>query len=419
MKLGFSETDITPKTPVIMVGFNRADNVSRGVRDSLLAQVSVWENNETCCLVTIDNIGFNKSEANLLRDRIGAMIGVSREKVMLSFSHTHAAVHVTAEKEYYDALCQKICLAAKKAKASMAEVSVGWDCVEADIGNNRREFSEIVDRRVGVLKVSSRNTKDVKLIILRLTAHCNVLKKDNYLISADYFGAVRKVLREKYLCPIMVVQGSAGNIAPKYYQASFTPIDGQGKAYINCDDALEKMAQEVSKKVAPILNAISMKPNATVYAYSKFVLLRSKVPSLTEAHAIADEALKYCGINGQKWLEQVEAFHNSGISFQEESLEIQYFGIGSWCLCGIPNETMTEFALETERLLQNPFFYFNGYTNGCGSYFPTKEEYSLGGYEVYWSMLLYFADYGRLYPYDCEAFDTVIASAVENFIGNQ
>ena len=213
MKLGFSETDITPKTPVIMVGFNCADNVSRGVRDSLLAQVSVWENNETCCLVTIDNIGFNKSEANLLRDRIGTMIGVSREKVMLSFSHTHAAVHVTAEKEYYDALCQKICLAAKKAKASMAEVSVGWDCVEADIGNNRREFSETVDRRVGVLKVSSRNTKDVKLIILRLTAHCNVLKKDNYLISADYFGAVRKVLREKYLCPIMIaVPGRLGQL---------------------------------------------------------------------------------------------------------------------------------------------------------------------------------------------------------------
>lgn len=85
MKLGFSETDITPKTPVIMVGFNRADNVSRGVRDSLLAQVSVWENNETCCLVTIDNIGFNKSEANLLRDRIGTMIGVSREKACYHF----------------------------------------------------------------------------------------------------------------------------------------------------------------------------------------------------------------------------------------------------------------------------------------------------------------------------------------------
>ena len=44
MKLGFSETDITPKTPVIMVGFNRADNVSRGVRDSLLAHIRVGRN---------------------------------------------------------------------------------------------------------------------------------------------------------------------------------------------------------------------------------------------------------------------------------------------------------------------------------------------------------------------------------------
>lgn len=62
MKMGFAETDITPKTPVTMVGFNRTDNISRGILDGLRAQVSVWENNETCCLVTIDNIGFNKEK---------------------------------------------------------------------------------------------------------------------------------------------------------------------------------------------------------------------------------------------------------------------------------------------------------------------------------------------------------------------
>lgn len=56
MKMGFSETDITPQRPVTMVGFNRADNISRGILDCLMAQVSVWENNGTCCLVTIDNI---------------------------------------------------------------------------------------------------------------------------------------------------------------------------------------------------------------------------------------------------------------------------------------------------------------------------------------------------------------------------
>lgn len=135
---------------------------------------------------------------------------------------------------------------------------------------------------------------------------------------------------------------------------------------------------------------------------------------MDEAHQIADEALKYCGIDGRKWLDEVESFHVKGMPFQEECLEIQYFCIGDWCLCGIPNETMTEFALKTQQLTGNPYFFFNGYTNGCSSYFPTKEEYDLGGYEVYWGMLLYYADYGRVYPYPRDAFDTVIAYAVEN-----
>lgn len=416
MKMGFAETDITPKMSVTMVGFNRTDNISRGILDCLTAQVSVWNDNGICCLVTIDSIGFNKREANLLRDMIGAIICAPREKVMLSFSHTHAAVNVSVEKEYYEMLCQKICRAVENAKASMIEVSVGWDNVEADIGVNRRKSSAEIDRRVGILKICASDSNDLKLVILRLTAHCNVLKSDNYLISADYFGAVRKVFYEKYHCPIMIVQGSAGNIAPKYYSATFTPIDGRGEEYINCDTALDNMAQEVIDKVEPIFNEINTKCNTNVYAYSKYIPLQSEIPSMDEARQIADEAQKYCGIDGQKWLKEVERLQNRGITFQEEYLEMQYFRIGEWCLCGIPNETMTEFALETEQLLKNSYFYFNGYTNGCGSYFPTKEEYDLGGYEVYWAMLIYYADYGRVYPYKREAIDIVIAYAVENLI---
>lgn len=73
MKMGYAETDITPEMPVTMVGFNRTDNISRGILDCLMAQVSIWEDNGICCLVTIDNIGFSKKEANILRDRIGAI----------------------------------------------------------------------------------------------------------------------------------------------------------------------------------------------------------------------------------------------------------------------------------------------------------------------------------------------------------
>ena len=61
-----------------------------------------------------------------------------------------------------------------------------------------------LDKRVGVLKVCNA-TEDGKmeLLILRLTAHCNALKRDNYMISPDFY------------CPIMIIQGAAGNVAPK------------------------------------------------------------------------------------------------------------------------------------------------------------------------------------------------------------
>ena len=100
------------------------------------------------------------------------------------------------------------------------------------------------------------------------------------------------------------------------------------------------MAQEVIHKVEPILKTIDMKDDINVHTYSRYIPLQSKIPSMDEAHKIADEALKYCGIDGQNWLKEVESFHDRGISFLEENLEIQYFCISDWCLCGIPNETM-------------------------------------------------------------------------------
>lgn len=34
--------------------------------------------------------------------------------------------------------------------------------------------------------------------LLRITAHANILSRDNMLISADYFGVTRRLLEEQY-----------------------------------------------------------------------------------------------------------------------------------------------------------------------------------------------------------------------------
>ncbi len=403
LKLGYAQADITPDTPMPLIGFNRADNLSRGVLKPLLAQVSVWESEERCCLICIDSIGFSKNLADRLRIKVGKVLNISSDRVMLCFSHCHSAPDVAGMPHYYEMVCSKIELVAGIALSSMHPVLCGWSNAEAEIGVNRREGNTNLDNRVGILKVCGENKKDMHLLLLRVTAHCNALKGDNYLISPDYFGAIRDVLQEKFACPIMVIQGSAGNIAPKYFDSSETPIDARGTEYIRSGTALEDMADIIYENVAQKIWSVDVSGDWSVKMYSKDIILSSNVPSFDRAEQIAAEAKLYCGIDGTEWLNEIKYLHKAGINRQQDEVEIQYFSIGEWCMCGAPYELMVEFALKSMERLKDEFFYVNGYTNGCLTYFPTEEEYEKGGYEVYWSMLIYYKYFDRVFPFEKES----------------
>lgn len=414
IKLGYAETDITPNIPLQLVGFNRADNASRGVLKPLLAQVSIWESEKRHCLITIDSIGFKKELADILRIKVGNMLKVSRDKVMLCFSHCHSAPDVDNSEEYFEMVCRNVLMAVHSAAADMHPVSVGWDNVEVDIGVNRREDNISLDKRAGILKVCGLEKEERKLLLIRVTAHCNVLKWDNYLISPDYFGSIRELLQEKYGCPIMVIQGSAGNIAPKYFNSAENPIDARGPQYIRSNTALEDMAVVVCEKLSQRIDLIEVADTWTIDMYSREIRLYADVPTLVAAEKIAEEAKNHCGIDGTAWLGEIERLRNAGVYRQEETIEVHYFAIGKWCICGVPYELMVEFALESMKKLDNPFFYVNGYINGCQSYFPTEEEYDQGGYEVYWSILIYYTYFNRVFPFERDSASKLIEFILEN-----
>lgn len=399
LKMGFAETDITPSGPVETIGFGREDQISRGVLQPLSAQITVWSyEEELCCVASIDHIGFSMQSADQLRDEIGEILSVPREKVMLCFSHGHSSPNESAEPEYFQFACRQIEKAVKTAFRHMVPVKAVWGNGTVDIGLNRRKGSDVIDRRAGILKVCGADTGELKLLLLRLTAHCNVLKRDNYLISPDYFGAVRELTGAEFHCPVMVIQGAAGNIAPRYFHSATNPPDADDERFVRSVTALEDMAREVQKGISPVITVMEPREVGLLSMYSKRLSLYAEVPSSEEALRVADEALKFAGIDGSGWLEEVKRLQEQGIQEQMEQVEVQYFALGEGCLCGVANEVMTEFAQTTSEQLENEFFYFNGYTNGSSGYFPTEEEFDKGGYEVYWSMLAYYPYYGRVFP---------------------
>lgn len=418
-EFGYAQVDITPDVPVEMIGFGRADETSRGVLRPLAAQVSVWKfQGELSCLAAIDHIGFSRAHADELRNAIGEILGSPRRRVMLCFSHTHAAPNDSAETAWFAAARAKILEAVRIAASNLSPCLAAWGCGAADIGVNRRSDAGELDRRVGILKVMDAESGRPRLLLLRLTAHANVLKADNDLLSPDFFGAVRDALSEQYGCNVMVTQGASGNVAPKFFQSTLTPPDASDpNRFIRSETALHDMAREVSRAVEAVCDGILPEEVRRLSMDSAMLPLHATVPSIARAREIALDARTFAGIDGAAWLTEVQRLRNEGVDRQTEMVELQYFSVNDGCLAGVPNELMCELALRASDRLNSDLFFLGGYVNGCTGYFPTEEEYDKGGYEVYWSMLHYFMYHGRVMPLDRDSADLLIDTAARNAPG--
>jgi hypothetical protein len=413
--MGYSEEDITPTGPVELIGFERPDNTSRGVLHKLLAQVSVWKTPEgKCCVVSVDSLGFTVELINSLRENVAAILETDRSKVMVCFSHTHAAPNAGTDEEYYNYVCERIIKAIKRAGEDLSPVKVAWGVTTSDIGINRRGCDAPFDSRLGILKITKAGGNDLKALILRVTAHGNVLTSDNYLISSDYFGVTRDLLEKKYDCKVILIQGPAGDIRPRYQQENAEYLElhsfeaakremsepDKKRYFSQSIQALNKMADTIYKALAGVIDSLESQQITALSMFSVERRFYADVPGMEKARTIASEAKSEAGIDGTEWLNEVQRLHDEGIGQQFSDIEIQYFVVNDGCICGIPNEVMSAIALDILKKSDNPLLFFNGYTNGCNSYLPTAGEYDKGGYEVLWSNLIYYKYHGRVMPFN-------------------
>lgn len=412
---GFSEIDITPEKidDCELIGFNRADSTARGILHPLKAQVLILQSNiQINCLIAVDSIGFSTTLTNRLRDSIAEQLNTHRENIMVCFSHTHSAPNAAANKAaYFEFAHYKIKKAAVEASIKMFPMKAAWGIAENTIGINRRVEATSMDRRIGILKINDAVTNKTKLLLLRVTAHANVLTSDNYLISSDYFGTTRELLKKKYGCNVMMTQGASGNVRSRYRQknadfleehpleASKILLDKQAEKAIFDESiaALNKNASEIYKAVTSVMDKIYPVTIYRLAMASNILTFFADVPSVNRALEIVSEAVNV-GIDGKEWLDEVQKLNTYGIKSQEVKKEVQFLCINNGCLCGVPDEPMCEIAIDIQKKAHDSLIFFGGYTNGYEGYLPTASEYDKGGYEVLWSNLIYYKYYNRVMP---------------------
>ncbi|MFL0400165.1 neutral/alkaline non-lysosomal ceramidase N-terminal domain-containing protein [Bacillus nitratireducens] len=390
-KIGVCKVDITPPLGIDFIGYHRETGINN-IEERIYGTIFVFEKDEMkTVFISIDNIGMLVEDTNIIRERVASRLHVPFERITVVYTHTHSGPETVGDqpllKSYKTILLNNVVQGAITANNNMRLCEVGWGVTTGDIGVNRRErtpdgkakmgtnIEGIVDKRIGVLAMRNAESKELVGIVVFCTAHPNVLKGDSDVLSADYPGMTREILEKIVNCPVIIVQGAAGNVNAKYRGSR---------------EALKQMAYTLSGHVLTMLPIVTYSPIINLRTISSTMQMKLKdIPEIDEIRSMAQLAEKQWGVNTDEWLTIVLEKYKQGIRQLSVDLEVQLFQINDGMFSGIPMEPFSETALEVRESLQNELAFFGGYTNGYIGYLPTKEEYAYGGYEVELNPVVY------------------------------
>lgn len=390
-KVGVCKVDITPPIGIDFVGYYRETGINN-IEECIYGTVFVFEKDEMkTVFISIDNIGMLVEDTNMIRERVASRLHVPFERITVVYTHTHSGPETVGDhplvKSYKTILVNNVVHGAVTANNNLKLCEVGWGVTTGDIGVNRRERTSdgrakmgtkidgVVDKRIGMLAIRDAETKELSGILVFCTAHPNVLKGDSDELSADYPGMTREILEQIVNCPVIIVQGAAGNVNAKYRGSS---------------EALKQMAYLLSGHVLTMLPTVTYSPIVNLRTVSSMLQMKLKdIPEIDEIRSMAQLAEEQWGVNTDEWLTIVLEKFEQGIRQLSINLEVQLFQVNDGMFSGVPMEPFSETALEVKENLQNELAFFGGYTNGYIGYLPTKEEFAYGGYEVELSPVVY------------------------------
>jgi Neutral/alkaline non-lysosomal ceramidase, N-terminal len=390
-RVGVHKIDITPPLGIDFIGYHRPEGI-RNIDERIFSTAFIFEHNDNISVfISVDNIGMLIEDTLVIRERIAAELNVSHEKITVVYTHTHSGPATVSSREivkaYKTILIENTVKAAVMAYERMQPSEVGWNVTLADIGVNRREETAdgkvkmgtnengVVDKRIGIMAIRHQHDRTLSGAIVFCTAHPNVLKSDSDCLSGDYPGETRKILEHILGCPVIIVQGAAGNVNARYRGSR---------------EAVEKMAYALSGSVLTMIPSIEYKEISRLHSQSATILMTLiEIPEPEGIEKMAANAEEQWGVNTSKWLTYMLGKYEQGDRHISIDLEIQSFQVNEGSFSGIPMEPFSESALEIEEKLKDPLAFFGGYTNGYLGYLPTKKSYPYGGYEVELNPVVY------------------------------
>lgn len=415
--------DITPPQGLELAGYPHYPRNNEGAHDPLYATCMYLEDNGTSvAMVTLDLLFFSKVHTKTVREKVNALLGMKKENIMISCSHTHSGPWASGRldiesleagkeqpKEYVEFLIDTIVkiIADAKADAFDAYFTSGVEVcgAESGVGGNRRLPGGPHDPLVSVTAISDKNKK-VRGMMVNYTLHPTFIHEWSNVCTADYPCYLKMQLEEmEEGCIVGFAQGTSGNQSSRYYR--------QGESYDEAERVgriLGKAAHKVIEK-ANWVDTIAIKTASSeipvdIRDFGTEEALREQV-----AHDKAIYKDLYEKYGDSKNRDEYYLWQNANLKLlgsedqlgyvimkkkgikvelleDEVPCEVQVFNLGEACVIGLQGEVFVEYGLFLKAMAGFKTVIINELANGVlPGYLYTPESLVTGGYETDTSMI--------------------------------
>ncbi|WZO99699.1 c-type cytochrome [Isosphaeraceae bacterium EP7] len=391
--VGVAQVDISPDGPIRLHGYLGRSGPSKGIDQPIRAKaIAIGSDAQgPVLLLSADLLGVTDDLVADLSARLQKKVGLPRERLTVSASHTHSAPCITGlapnifGRKYTDLeqstidrytvgladKLEKVCL---DALAARSPATLGWSQGSVDFAENRRTKGGPVDHSVPVLVARGTDGKP-RAVLVNYACHCTTMDPSENTIHADWAGVAQAAIERDHPGVVaLTIVGCGADANPKLRG---TP----GKAVVNAHG--EKLGKEVARLIAGPLKPLEGPPAATL---KSFRLPFDTLPT-REQYLETIKAGGAPGYNASNYLKQLEA--------GTPPIDSIPYSVQTWAfdddllMVFLPGEVVVDYVLRLKKELDPARLWVVAYTNDDPCYIPSERILREGGYEAIGAMAYY------------------------------
>lgn len=401
LRVGAAQVDVTPDFPIRLTGYAARTSESQGVLEHLYARGLAigTDARDACVLVTIDNTGIPASLTDAVAQRLAKEIGISRERVAFTCTHTHCAPRLngalvnvfgrdlTPQEQahvdrYTKLVADKLDEVARAAVADLKPATLSLGRGGAGFAANRRTPGGPVEHEMPMLVARDPSGK-VRAILTNYACHCTTLGPPMNQTCGDWAGYACEDLERQYPGAIALVTigcGADANPAPR---------------------GTLKMAQDHGSEIATeaarlISNQADLRP-ITALPQGKIKTIElayNRIPTRAQWEALAKRS-DPVGYNARMQLAKLDRGEPLPTSLPY-MVETWSFG-DELTMVFLTGEVVVDYDLRLKKEYDPSRLWITAYANDVPCYIPSRRILSEGGYEAEGAMV-YYGRPSRLAP---------------------